>query len=168
MKDSYENVQFSHFRLSEIKDNKQTYKSDLLCFDTNDSMHKKQLINDDSVPQLANMEANVRQKLQPVRGTTFEQTKTDTISDTPVSTKCPKCGSVISKTEKVLRKSRFLHCYEVQGISISCTSSNSILYFIFDIFLTVNDYNHYFSINNAFPYMPLVTQILYFKFFLRI
>ena len=51
-------------------------------------MLKKQLINDDSVPQLANMEANVRQKLQPVRGTTFEQTKTDTISDTPVSTKC--------------------------------------------------------------------------------
>ena len=76
-------------------------------------MLKKQLINDDSVTQLANMEANVRQKLQPVRGTTFEQTKTDTISDTPVSTKCPKCGSVISKTEKVLRKSRFLYCYEV-------------------------------------------------------
>ena len=50
------------------------------------------------------MESNIKYNMQPVRGTTFEHTKEDSISDTPVNTKCPKCGSDVSKTEKVLRK----------------------------------------------------------------
>ena len=53
------------------------------------------------------MESNIKYNMQPVRGTTFEHTKKETISDTSVSTKCPKCGSDVSKTEKVLRKFRF-------------------------------------------------------------
>ena len=64
----------------------------------------KNQFQESSVSELKTMEGNSKQKMQPVRGSTFEQTKTDTISDMPVSTKCPKCGSVVSKAEKVLGK----------------------------------------------------------------
>ena len=79
-------------------------KKDLLDFGSSEYTFKSESNDDDDLSDLINMESNVKNKMQPVRGTTIEQTKTVNISDTPVSTKCPKCGSVVMKTEKVLRK----------------------------------------------------------------
>ena len=70
------------------------------------------------------MEDNSKQKIQPVRGSILEQIKTNTISDTPVSTKCPKCGSVVSKAEKVLGKYLFGYSYQ----ALKNVRSNSDLY----------------------------------------
>ena len=58
------------------------------------------------------MEGNSKQKIQPVTSLMFEQIKTNTISDTPVTTKCPKCGSVVSKAEKVIGKYFFGYSYQ--------------------------------------------------------
>lgn len=79
-------------------------KKDLLDFGTSEYTFKSTSNDDDNLSDLINMESNIKNKMQPVRGTTIEQTKKVNISDTPVSTKCPKCGSVVMKTEKVLRK----------------------------------------------------------------
>ena len=91
--------------MNQFQDDKTLSKNDLLDFGPNESELKSQLNDCDNLQNLLiNMESNVKYNMQPVRGTTFEHTKTDTISDTQVNTKCPKCGSVVSKTEKVLRK----------------------------------------------------------------
>ena len=94
-----------NFRLNQFEDDKNLNKKDLLDFGTNESDLKSQLKDGDNVQNLLiSMESNIKYNMQPVRGTTFEHTKEDSISDTPVNTKCPKCGSDVSKTEKVLRK----------------------------------------------------------------
>ena len=94
-----------NFRLNKFEDDKTLKKKDLLDFGTNESDLKSQLKDGDNVQNLLiSMESNIKYNMQPVRGTTFEHTKKETISDASVSTKCPKCGSDVSKTEKVLRK----------------------------------------------------------------
>ena len=79
-------------------------KKDLLDFGPSEYTSKSESNDEDNLSDLINMEFSIKNKMQPVRRTTIEQTKTVNISDTPVSTKCPKCGSVVMKTEKFLRK----------------------------------------------------------------
>ena len=94
-----------NFRLNQFEDDKTLSKKDLLDFGINESELKRPFEDSDNVQNLLfSMESNIKYNMQPVRGTTFEHTKKDTISDTPVNAKCPKCGSDVSKTEKVLRK----------------------------------------------------------------
>ena len=50
-------------------------KKDLLDFGTSEYTFKSTSNDDDNLSDLINMESNIKNKMQPVRGTTIEQTK---------------------------------------------------------------------------------------------
>ena len=51
-----------------------------------------------------NSKETICDKMKPIIHSSIEMKRTDLKSDTSVATKCPKCESDVTKTEKVMRK----------------------------------------------------------------